>query len=92
MDISLKYNNDERPHSGKHCYGKTPMQTCIDSLHPAKDKLLYNHYQKVVSLSMSEKMETGSAGEQPANDNLTEMDKGNENPPLNIFLFQEIMA
>jgi len=33
----LSYNND-RSHSGKHCYGKTPMQTFIDSLHIAKQK------------------------------------------------------
>jgi hypothetical protein len=30
--------NSERPHSGKHCYGKTPMQTFTDSLHIAKNK------------------------------------------------------
>lgn len=33
----ISYNND-RPHSGKHCYGKTPMQAFIDSLHIAKQK------------------------------------------------------
>ena len=37
----LHYNND-RPHSGKHCYGKTPMQTFIDSLHIAKQKDISN--------------------------------------------------
>ncbi|MEN9918447.1 MAG: putative uncharacterized protein YlbG, partial [Bacteroidota bacterium] len=36
---------------GKHCYGKTPMQTWNDSLHLAKEKLLSNHYQNVVSLA-----------------------------------------
>jgi transposase InsO family protein len=25
VDIWLEYYNNERPHSGKHCYGKTPM-------------------------------------------------------------------
>lgn len=34
-----KYNN-ERPHSGKYCYGKTPMQTFRESLKIAKEKNL----------------------------------------------------
>jgi transposase InsO family protein len=38
-----EYNNN-RPHSGKHCYGKTPMQTFNDSLNLAKEKSL-NNYQ-----------------------------------------------
>ncbi len=31
LDIWLEYYNHERPHSGKYCYGKTPMQTFQDS-------------------------------------------------------------
>lgn len=34
------YYNNERTHSGKHCYGKTPMQTFVDSKSMAKEKLL----------------------------------------------------
>ena len=34
-----QYNSD-RPHSGKYCYGKTPMETFKDSLSLAKEKLL----------------------------------------------------
>lgn len=33
----ITYNN-ERSHSGKHCFGKTPMQTFRDSIHIAKSK------------------------------------------------------
>jgi hypothetical protein len=33
----VSYNN-ERPHSGKHCFGKTPMQTFRDSIYIAKNK------------------------------------------------------
>ena len=36
----LEYYNNERTHSGKHCYGKTPMQTYQDSIYLAKEKLL----------------------------------------------------
>ena len=32
--------NEERTHSGKYCYGKTPMQTFQDSIPLAKEKLL----------------------------------------------------
>lgn len=32
--------NEERTHSGKHCFGKTPMQTFIDSMHLAQAKQL----------------------------------------------------
>jgi len=30
-DIWIKSYNEERTHSGKHCFGKTPMQTLVDS-------------------------------------------------------------
>lgn len=43
-----EYNN-ERTHTGKHCYGKTPMQTFLDSLHLAKEKMLDQQYQKMNS-------------------------------------------
>ena len=36
----LSYYNNERTHTGKHCYGKTPMQTFLDSKPMAKEKLL----------------------------------------------------
>lgn len=35
----IAYNCD-RPHSGRYCYGKTPMQTFIDSKHLAMEKML----------------------------------------------------
>ncbi len=34
-----KYNH-ERPHSGKHCYGKTPYQTFLDAKHIAFEKTI----------------------------------------------------
>ncbi|MDR1729449.1 MAG: IS481 family transposase, partial [Prevotellaceae bacterium] len=64
-DVWLEYYNNQRTHTGKHCYGKTPMQTWIDSIHLAKEKILSNHYQNVVSLPLSGEKETGSAGKQP---------------------------
>ena len=43
LDEWLREYNESRPHSGKYCYGKTPMQTFQDSLPLAKEKMLqYN--------------------------------------------------
>ena len=35
----IKYN-EQRPHSGKHCYGKTPMQTFQEAKHLATEKII----------------------------------------------------
>jgi transposase InsO family protein len=40
LDKWISYYNQERPHSGRYCYGKTPMQTFTESLPLAKQKLL----------------------------------------------------
>lgn len=41
-DQWTSYYNTERPHSGKYCYGKTPMETFSESKHLAKEKELDN--------------------------------------------------
>lgn len=40
VDEWVKQYNEARTHSGKYCFGKTPMQTFIDSKHLAIDKQL----------------------------------------------------
>ena len=40
LDAWLEEYNQRRPHSGKYCFGKTPMQTCLDSEHLAHEKQL----------------------------------------------------
>lgn len=40
LDDWLAEYNRTRPHSGKYCYGKTPMQTFLDSLSLAREKML----------------------------------------------------
>ncbi len=40
--------NETRTHSGKYCYGKTPMQTFRDSLHLAKEKMIDDTLQAVI--------------------------------------------
>ena len=36
----LQEYNERRPHQGRWCYGKTPMQTFVDSVPLAKQKIL----------------------------------------------------
>jgi len=40
LDLWLEDYNNHRPHSGKYCFGKTPMQTFLDSRQLAWDKIL----------------------------------------------------
>ena len=40
LDQWLKFYNDQRTHSGKFCFGKTPKQTLLDSIHIAKEKMI----------------------------------------------------
>ena len=40
LDLWLDEYNTQRPHTGKFCFGKTPMQTLLDSLPMTKEKLL----------------------------------------------------
>lgn len=38
LDAWLEEYNQHRPHSGKYCFGKTPMQTFLDSRYLAQEK------------------------------------------------------
>lgn len=40
VDEWIRKYNEERPHSGKYCYGKTPMQTFLESKKIALDKII----------------------------------------------------
>jgi transposase InsO family protein len=40
LDAWLKLYNEQRPHQGRWCYGKTPTQTFIDSIPLAKEKMI----------------------------------------------------
>ena len=40
LDAWLVEYNEQRTHQGRWCYGKTPMQTFIDTLPVAKEKLM----------------------------------------------------
>jgi len=51
LDNWLDGYNQSRPHSGKYCFGKTPMQTFLDSLPLAKEKLLNQTVQTVADVA-----------------------------------------
>src|SRR6185437_9735607 len=72
LDQWLRYYNEERTHSGKYCYGKTPIQTFIDSVHLAKEKRIDELLEKGSNFKQSEEAEAGSAEEQPARNILTD--------------------
>ena len=40
LDQWIEHYNRERTHSGRYCYGKTPLQTFQDSTHLAQEKML----------------------------------------------------
>ena len=40
LDAWVQEYNEQRPHQGRWCYGKTPRQTFVDSVPLAKEKIL----------------------------------------------------
>ena len=40
LDVWIRDYNEQRTHSGKFCFGKTPMATFLDSAHLAHEKML----------------------------------------------------
>jgi hypothetical protein len=40
LDAWIVEYNEQRPHQGRWCFGKTPMQTFLDALPLAKEKLM----------------------------------------------------
>jgi transposase InsO family protein len=49
LDTWLKNYNEERVHSGKYCFGKTPMQTFLDSMPLVSEEMLNNNVQAAVA-------------------------------------------
>lgn len=66
LDEWMNHYNNERPHTGKYCFGKTPMQTFEDSLSLALEKQLDRMKENNTTLHSISEAEAGSAGEQPA--------------------------
>lgn len=72
LDSWITYYNNDRPHSGRFCYGKTPMQTFMDSKSLAKEKNTTLLFGQSLNFNSSGEAEAGPAGEQPVRNNLTD--------------------
>jgi transposase InsO family protein len=75
IDQWISFYNQQRPHSGRYCFGKTPMQTFTDSKELAKAKDVNNLFIKNNNFILSDQAEIGSAGGQPTRNNLTDGNK-----------------
>ena len=49
LDEWLRHYDEVNTHQGRWCYGKTPMQTFLDSLPMAREKLLDQQNQPVAA-------------------------------------------
>jgi hypothetical protein len=45
VDAWLDFYNSQRPHSGRYCYGKTPLQAFQEAKHLAAEKMLDQLHQ-----------------------------------------------
>lgn len=56
VDDWLQSYNELRPHSGRFCYGKTPLQTFKDAAHIAHAKTIENHFGKNINKPREDKI------------------------------------
>jgi hypothetical protein len=40
LDFWIRESNEQRPHQGRWCFGKTPMQTFLDAMPMTKEKMI----------------------------------------------------
>lgn len=72
IDHWISLYNNERTHSGRYCFGKTPMQTFSDSKELAKAKDLNNLFGQINNFNLSDKADVSSAEEQLTRNSLTD--------------------
>jgi hypothetical protein len=51
VDLWIREYKEDKPHSGKYCYGKTPMQTFLDAKHVALGKKNLNASLSILSIT-----------------------------------------
>jgi transposase InsO family protein len=66
LDLWLDEYNRTRPHSGKYCYGKTPMRTFLDSLPLAREKMLDSFVNAAPAPERSPEQRSAGTGASPA--------------------------
>ena len=93
IDQWIQLYNNERAHSGRYCFGKTPMQTFIDSKELAKAKDVNNLFGQNNNFKLSDQAEVSSAEVQLTRNSLNDgNDKAVEKNPTasnhKLFLSQ----
>ena len=53
LDSWMAEYNQERSHQGRYCFGKTPMQTFLDTAHTAREKQINDQAEDQYSLPIS---------------------------------------
>jgi transposase InsO family protein len=82
IDQWIQLYNNERAHSGRYCFGKTPMQTFIDSKVLARAKDINNLFGQNINFKLSDEAEVSSAEEQLTRNSLNDgNDKAVEKNP-----------
>jgi transposase InsO family protein len=82
IDQWIQLYNNERAHSGRYCFGKTPMQTFIDSKELAKAKDVNNLFGQNNNFKLSDEAEVSSAEVQLTRNSLNDgNDKAVEKNP-----------
>ena len=72
IDQWMELYNNERAHSGRYCFGKTPMQTFIDSKELARAKDVNNLLGRNSNFKLSDEAKVISAGEQLTRNSLND--------------------
>ena len=85
LNVWIKQYNNDHTHSGKYCFGRTPMQTFYDSKQLAKARRIDELLQNDVNFTMPGKTETGSAEEQPARDSQADGNEKTVALPSTVF-------
>lgn len=82
IDQWMELYNNERVHSGRYCFGKTPMQTFTDSKELAKAKDVNNLFGQNNTFKLSDKAEVSAVEEQLTRNSLIDgNDKAVEQNP-----------
>jgi hypothetical protein len=82
VDQWMELYNNERAHSGRYCFGKTPMKTFIDSKELAKAKDVNNLFGQINNFALSDQAEVSTAEEQLTRNSLNDgNDKAVEKNP-----------
>jgi transposase InsO family protein len=82
VDQWMELYNNERAHSGRYCFGKTPMKTFIDSKELAKAKDVNNLFGQINNFALSDQAEVSTAEEQLTSNSLNDgNDKAVEKNP-----------